>query len=881
MRAWRKFLMLLKRRSLERELAEEMRFHLEMKAAELRASGMSAREAGRAALRSFGNTTLAGERSREFWGWAWLDELVQDLRYEFRTLRASRGFTAVAVLILALGIGANTAVFTLLNAVLLRSLPVRNPGQLVAISIRQKDGFSRTIFSYPFYRDLRDGNRVFAGMLGHFPLYVTVAGGGGAELLTAERVTGNYFDVLGVRAARGRTIGPEDDRGHPVCVLSFALWQGRFGADEHILGRTVRLNRRPFTVIGVAPEGFTGTEPGQPRALFIPLSAPAAPDGSGFDDMLQERQSSWLQVLARLAPGMGKDQARAGLQVTLDHISKAGEGRYDAGRVSLFAGGQGMGFLRSFLEKPLLVLMAATVLVLLIACANLATLVTARAAARRGEISVRLALGAGRGRIVRQLLTENLALSVAGGAAGWVLVRPVTNLFVTFLPSFFQDIDASPDWRAFAFLTAAIALVTVLFGLAPALEATRLDLSSAHNDRAGRTRQRLTLSRALVVGQVALSLVLLVSAALLVVSLRNLRGLNTGFVADRVVLMTMNPRLNGYSEAETGRFYERLRERVRSLAGVRAASFGTMVPVSDSMASQDFSAEGYQPRAGEEMVAYRNTVAPGYFETMRIPLLLGRGFSERDRKGAPPVVVVSQECARRYWPGQNPLGKHISWRTPFDPAYAMEVIGVAADYKYLSLREAPRVLVYKAVAQEGTGHLVLHVRTAADPKATIPTLLAQVHALDATLSVQDVKTMAAQVDESLSRDRLLATLSAAFAALALLIGATGLYGVTAYTVERRTREIGVRIALGATSGDVLRLVVGEIALLVGAGLAAGLTASWGATRALRTFLFGLEPYDPASYAGAVMLLAAVALVAAWHAGRRATQIHPVEALKAE
>jgi predicted permease len=879
MRIWRKLYLLARRSSLERELEEEMRFHLEMKTAELHAAGMSAKEARYAAARSFGNATLARERSREFWGWTWLDGLVRDLRYAVRALRANRGFTAVALLTLALGIGANTAVFTLLNGVILRSLPVRNPQELVSINIRQKDGFPRMIFSYPLYKDLREGNRVFAGMLGHNSVSVSLAGVGVAELVTAETVTENYFDVLGVRPVRGRAIGPEDDR-HPVCVLSYALWQGRFGADEHIVGRTVRLNALQFTVIGVAPEGFAGTEPGQARALFVPLTMQQALAASRFDP-LAERRCRWLQVIARLSPGLGKARARAGLQVTLDQIARTGEGRYDAGRVSLLAGGQGFGFLRSFLEKPLLVLMGATVVVLLIACANLATLLLARATARRGEIAVRLALGAGRGRLIRQLLTESLALALAGGVAGLVLVRPVTNLFVTFLPSFFRDLDASPDWRVFGFLAVAIVLVAVLFGLAPALDATRLDLVSALKDLAGRARPRIDLRRALVAGQIALSMVLLVGAALFAVSLRNLHGLNAGFAPDHVVLLTMNPRLSAYSESDTERFYERLLERVRALGGVHAASLAGIVPLSSTVGSQYFSAEGYQPHRGENLVVYRNTVAPDYFETMRIPRVLGRGFSVRDRKGTLAVIVVNEAFARRFWPGQNAVGKRISWGDRFDPAHSMEVIGVTADHKYENLREQQRILAYRPVAQEETDELTLHVRTTADPEALIPVLLSQVHALDASLPVYNVKTLAAQVDESLARDRLLATLSTAFAVLALLVGATGLYGVTAYAVERRTREIGVRMALGAAPGDVLRLLLRESAVLVAAGVVVGLVAAWGASRVLRTFLFGLSPNYPAAYAGAAALLAAVALGAAYRASCRATRIEPVAALKCE
>ncbi len=880
MKTWRRLLLFLRRRKLDRELQEEIRFHLEMKAEEQRAAGLDGREALRAAALSFGNTTVVREQSREFWGWTWLDRLGQDLRYALRTLLGAPGFTATVILILALATGANTAVFTMINAAILRTLPVPRPQELVGIEVQQQRG-RRAIFSYPFYRDLRDENRALAGLAAQFSSDVSLSAGGAAEFLNAAPVTGNYFRVLGISPVLGRNLEDSDDRPEApaVCVLGHAPWRKSFGSDPKVLGRTVRLNTRPFTVVGVLPASFPGVEPGMATALYVPL-AKDAELSPPRRELLSNRRSSWLRLVGRLAPGAAPARARAGLQIALDRIAHEGRGRRDAGRVTLRPASQGFGFARQMLERPLLVLMAATAALLLIACANVSMLLLARARARHHEIAVRMALGAGRGRVIRQLLTESFLLAVAGGVAGLLIVRPLVRISVAFLPVYFRELDTSPDWMVFLFLAAGISTVTMLFGLAPAWMATRVDVTPALKTAGGSIGTRLRLGRWLATAQVALCLVLLIGAGLFAASLRNLRAVPPGFEPAGVVLLSLNPQLNGYSEAAQQALIDRLLQRVRPMTGVRAAGLAGIVPLSNAMQSRDFTPEGY-PTDAETPTALLNPVTPGYFGTMRIPLLAGREFAARDGAGAPPVIIVNREFARRFWPGRNPVGRRITWGNPFDPKRSIEVVGVAGNQKYDNLREAQQTIAYLPLAQQSAGEVTLHVRTAGPPAAMIARLRATIRELDPNLPVFGVKTLEDQVDESIPVDRLMAWLAAGFASVALALAVAGLYGVTAYALARRTREIAVRLALGATPGSVLGLFLRESAVIIGVGVASGAPAAWAASRLAARMLYGVETLDPTLYAASALLLAGVEALAVYCAAHRAARLEPSIALRAE
>ncbi len=882
---WRRLRVLFRPGRFHSDLEEEMQSHLEMQAEENRENGMDADEARYAARRRFGNATLLRERSRDMWQWASLDQLTQDLGYAFRTMRRSPGFTAVVVLTLALGIGANTAIFSLVNAVLLRSLPVERPEELVRIEVRTERG-KRTAFSFPFYENLRDRNQALSGLFARQPVSLSLSDGSHTERVIGELVTGNYFGVLGVGAAAGRLIGLEDDRqrdGHPVCVLSYDYWQRQFGGDPSVIGRTLLLNGRGFTIIGVSERAFSGTEPGYIPDIRLPMSMHRQATLSK-QDVLSDRRNRWTQMIGRLKPEVSFEQARAALEVTVNQISSEYNDTPEGGRVTLLSARQGFGFLRARFEQPLLILMAVVGLVLLIACANLANLLLARSSARRKEIAVRLAVGASRSRIVRQLLMESLALALSGGAIGAIAaVWTVKGLLRLAPKPFFNrlELGIAPDWRVFGFAFIVAVAAAIIFGLAPAIQSTRVELTSALKEAAGRAAGRLAFRKALVVVQVGVSLVLLVAAGLFLGTLRRLRALDPGFHPEHVLLMSLNPRLNGYSDTATGAFYDRLMERAAALPGVRSASLAQSAPLSNSFWMTDFSTGDYRPKPGETMAVYRNVVGPDYFKTLQIPVLLGREFVRADAGQAPRVAIVSEALARRFWPDQNPVGKRVAFSTGGDVRYNVEVVGVVRDTKYYSMREEPRQIAYTPLAQGQPGGATLLVRTANDPRRAITALRAEIAALDRNLPVFDVTTLAAQVDDSLAIERLMAALSGCFSVLALVLAGVGLYGVVAFSVRRRTQEIGVRIALGAGRGDILRLVLRETATMAALGLAAGLATAAILTRIIAGLLFGVMERDPGVFAGMALLLALVALLAGWLPARRAARIAPTEALRYE
>jgi predicted permease len=833
--------------------------------------------------------------------------LGQDFRQALRLLAKDPGFTAAVVLTLGLGIGANTAIFTLLDQVLLRELPVRAPQELVVLhapgpnrgAIHQFSGFSAPL-SYPMYADLRDGGGdVFAGVLARLPVDVNLTLRNESERVAGELVSGNYFAVLGVGAAPGRAFTPDDDRtrlGHPVAMLSHGFWTRRFAADPGVVGREITLNGHAFTVVGVAAAGFQGLEVGRVTDVFVPMQMKPwiTPTWDGLD----ERRTLWLNAMARLKPGVSRAQAelaanvvyRRVLAAEIDAMSNVSAGfreRFLAKRLELLPGARGRSELRNRFSTRLVVLMAMVGLVLLIACANVANLLAARAAARRREIAVRLALGASRARLVRQLLVESLTLSLLGAAAGLLLAGWTADALLVALPpgTAGPGLSSSADGRVLGFTLLVSVVAALLFGLAPAVQASRAALVQTLRDEGGTLAggsAHVRLRRALVVAEVALSLLLLVGAGLFARSLRNLRALDPGFDARALLSFVVQPALGGYDEPRLQALVTRLREELGALPGVRSASAADVAVLTGSDSSSTVRIDGYEPQEGENMNPAFNFVAPDYFATLGIPVLRGRALGAQDGPGASRVAVVNEAFTRRFFGGGEALGRRFRLAREQD-GMPFEIVGVARDGKYASLRAEVPPLVYVPHAQltDGTGQTTFYVRAAGAPEALVGAVRAAVRRLDPGLPVVDVASVEAVVDDSLFAERLTSLLSAAFGLLATLLAATGLYAVLSFSVARRTREIGVRMALGAERRAVLRLVLYDMLTLAGIGIALGLPAALALGKLVEAQLFGLTAADPSTLGAATALLLVVVLLAGYVPARHATRIDPVTALRFE
>jgi predicted permease len=815
-----------------------------------------------------------------------MDTLLQDLRFGVRRLAKSLGFTFIAIISLALGIGANTAIFSLVNTVFLRPLPVEQPEQLVSVYPVAKDD-SVGSFSYPDYRDFRDRNDVFSGMFVTRFVPVSLSRDGVNERIWGYLVSGNYFDVLGVKAALGRTFLPEEDRtelSHPVVVLGYDCWRRRFGANPEIVGKSIILNDHSFTVIGIAPQGFTGTEHAYTPELWIPMMMLKwiEPGSNG----LERRGTHNMFATGRLKPGVSYAQAIASLNILAEQLGREYPDTNEGVRIMLTP----PGLIHPLLRGPVVgftgVMMLTVGLVLLIACTNLANLLLARATERRKEIAIRLALGASRRRLIRQLLTESVLLSVAGGMVGFLIALWIVDLAVAFKPpiDFPLTINLSVDARVFGFSLLVSLITGVLFGLVPAWQATRTDLVSDLKDATLQAGARRSLLRSgLVIAQVALSLVFLVAAGLVVRALQHLQTMNPGFDPENALMLSVDLGLQGYDEARGQQFYRQLVERVGSLPGVRLASLADNIPLSLSRYSMDIHVEGQPVARGAEIPRAMNaTVGLNYFATMGIPLLRGRDFNEGDKEGATRVVIVNETFARRFFPGPNPMedaiGKRVSnsSRGPF-----FEIIGIARDGKYFSIGEAPEPFIYFPLLQSYTSNATLVVRTATDPKQMIPTIRREVQMLDDKLPVFDVKTLTEHLGLSLFPARIAATLLGGFGLLALVLAGIGIYGVMSYSVAQRTREIGIRMALGAGQGDVLKMVVGQGMIMASIGVIIGLLVALALMRVMASILYGISATDPLTFASVTMLLACVALLACYIPARRAARVDPMVALRYE
>jgi predicted permease len=802
--------------------------------------------------------------------------VFRDVRYGLRAMRANPGVTAVAVLTLALGIGANTTIFGFLNEGLLRPVPrATDPGRLVQL-LRQFERSDTEKFSHPGFVDYRDRVQSFSGLMGYRGARLLLGTGGRPEEVESGIVTGNYFTVLGVRPALGRLIGPDDDRkpgAHPVAVLSYPLWQGRFGADPEVVGRLIAVNRFSFTVIGVAPGGFRGVEVGSKLDLWIPLAMER--EARPIFPTLNDRFFASLNVVGRLRPGVSPEQAQAELSVLARQLEEPRNGKRP--RVLAIPGIRLDPDDRDYVLRLWRLLMAMVGLVLLVACANVANLALARATARRREIAVRLAIGAGRWRLVRQLLTESVLLAVAGGVAelavafgGGVLLR-----------SFYPEVDFAIDRRMLGFTLAVSVVSGIVFGLAPALASVRGDVVSALKGvAAGRGDSRARFRQALVAFQVALSLVVMVVAGLLVRTLGNLQSADPGFERHGVFAVRFNFRVQGYSQARGSALYRELLGRVAALPQVRSASLAETLPpgwVWDAPIEIEASpgrAAGATVRAGN------NAVTEKYFETLGIALVQGRAFAPADSERAPKVAVVNETMARRLWPGERAIGKRFHFKR-FGPQPFIEVVGIARDGKYGHFAEKPQPFLYLPFTQDYQPNMILVVRGAGDLAGAIAAVREQVLALDANLPFPTLVTMDQRIAESLTEQRMYATTVGVFGLLALLLSTLGVYAVTCYAVERRTAEIGIRLALGARPVDVLGMILRQTMTLTGAGLVVGALVALATIPLLKAELFGVGPADPLSFAGAALILAGVTLAAAYVPARRVLRIQPMAALRYE
>ncbi len=815
-----------------------------------------------------------------------LEAIVHDVRYALRMLRQTPGFTLVAVLTLALGIGANTTVFSLLNAALFREIKAPEPQRLVWL-VGTSVGNSRFRYmSYPEYVQHRDQDSVFSGLMTYQDRPFALGSGGEPQHISGFLVTGNYFSVLGIRMQLGRAFLPEEDgakNANPAVVLGDALWRARFGADSAIIGSSIVLNGKPFTVIGVAPRGFTGIDLGQPGAVWVTMAMidQVWPNNDGI---LEQRLAQWLRVVGRLRPGVTLEAARSQARVVGNRLSSAWRETTDSASASVepLAGGLDPNNRQEGLPIFAL-LMAVPAMVLLIACANAANLLLSRATARRREIGVRLALGATRGRLVRLLMTESLVLGIIAGGVAMLCSLWLTGLVSALgeLPSFITDV-VTPDGRVFAFTMTLGVITGLVFGLVPALGATRPNLVPAlkGDGNAGWRMGGSRLLKTFVVAQVSVSLVLLVVAGLFLRTLAKATHVDAGFDPRNGITMKFDLGSLGYDAPRRAQFHQDLLERVKALPGITEVSLASDLPLSERMVN-DFVRRAEDPDDADGYGMGVASVYPGFFRTMGIALVGGRDFTMSDDGSAPGVVIINQRLAERLWPGESPLGRRIRFSGPNQTP--LEVVGVSQNGKYHELTEEQHSFLYFPARQRILyfTDLSLVARTAGDPARLLPIIREVIRGMDRNLPVYGLTTLEQHVRLRLDKERGASALLGAFGALALILATLGLYGVMAYSVSRRTRELGIRVALGAARGNVLGMVVGEGLKLAGVGIAIGLVLAAGLTRIIERFLFGVTPTDVMTFAGVAALLAGVAAAASWIPARRATRVDPMVALRAE
>ncbi len=897
-----------RRNKRNQDLAREIRGHLELEEEEQRSLGATSEEAPYAARRAFGNEHFIKEVTREMWGWTSLERLGQDLRYALRMLRKSPGFTAVAVLSLALGIGANTAIFSVMNAVMLRFLPVQEPARLVLFGKGEWAGItdglpdhSWQLFSYPFYRDVQRKNQVFSGVAAMMSLgndgRAIVEGNASPEPVSTRLVSGTYFSVLGVNPIAGRTFTDAEDQtpgAHPVAVMSYSWWQRRFGSDRSVVGKTLRMGSTVFTIIGITPPDFFGTAVGESPDLWIPLAMNGqVPPAWGGESAVRDPSFQGLYILARLKPGAATAQASSQVNVIFQQHLRERVGSNPSAkelrdihnaRIELTPGGRGLSQLREQFSTSLQILMAAVGLVLLIACANIANLLMARSASRQREIAVRLSIGASRVRLIRQMLTESILMAVIGGAAGVVFAWWAGGFLVWMVSTGAEIIPlrVSPDARVLAFTTLLAVSTGILFGLLPALRATRVELSSSLKEGRGSVsaRSRNALSKTLIVSQVAFSALLLIGAGLFVRSLMNLRNVDPGFARDNVLVLRVDTPSVGYKEDDPRLtdLYREVEQRVSEVPGVRSASFSMFTFESGAWTMAAY-AQGRAPLPDNQREVHNNAVGPNYFATLGESLTLGRTFGPGDNLKSTKVAIINETMARRFFPGGSPIGLRFGYAQ--DKSLEYEVVGVVKDAKYESLREEPKPMAFYPYTQQGRYLGDFSARFSGDTHAIVPEVRRAFARVNGNLPITDVRTLAERVDDTLVSDKLMARLSTFFGLLALLLASIGIYGVLSYAVAQRTSEVGLRMALGARRQSVVWMVMRDVLVLVAIGLGIGIPAALSLARLASDMLYGLGKVDIPSLAAAVLILAAVAGFAAYLPARKASLVDPMTALRYE
>ncbi len=904
-----------RRKQHDADLDAEIAFDIAREVEEKVQAGLPREQAERLSRREFGNVLSLKEGVRETWSWASWERLAQDLRYGWRTLRKNPLFTAMAVLSLALGIGANTAIYSLMDAILLRPLPAPHPEQLVIFKWHAKGfpavvhkfsgswstdphtGVTGASFPYPALEFLRSDREVLAGLVAFTGARLNLTIRDQAEPGDVQLVSGSFFSALEVRPAAGRWIEEDDDRfgAAPVAVIADRYWRSRFAQSPRAIGQSILINGTPFEIVGVSAPDFFGVDPAGSPDVFIPLHSSASFAAQPADaQRFSNRNQYWLQMMGRLRPGVGIRQAQAVLAARFHQFvdsSAAQQEKADLPALLAEEGGGGIDSLRRDYSKPLYVLMTLVGLILAIGCANIASLLLARATARRREIAVRLSLGAGRLRVVRQLFTESVLLAFIGG----LIAMPLALLGIEFITWLLANgratftLHADLNWRVLAFTFALSLVAGSLFGLIPAIRATKVDLSPALKGSKATASHgfvrhsliRVSLGQLLVVLQVAITLVLVIAASLFVRTLSNLDSIELGFNRENVLLVSLNARQAGYKDLPLARFYATLWGRFRAVPGVREATLSDYALVSGAGSQYGITVPGVPPPPGREAGASVLHVGPRFFTAMQIPVLLGRELDDRDDTGAHRVAVVNEVFAKKYFGSVNPLGRRFG--VEGDRSADIEIVGVAKAARDNSLKGAIPPLVYIPYGQDlrTLGQIVFELRTTGDPLALVNTVRQMVHEAEFSLPISNVNTQSRQIDQTINRERTFAELCTCFAILALGISCVGLYGTMAYTVARRTGEIGVRMALGAERRRIVWMVLREVCSLFVMGLTMGLAAAWATTRYVESFLFGMKHNDPLAITASIGLLAAASILAGYAPASRASRIDPMIALRHE
>jgi len=903
--ALRRLRMLFQGSKFQNDLDEEMQLHLELRQQKHLEAGLSPAAARSAAHRSFGNMTSIKETSYKTWGWSWLESFLQDLRYGIRSMFRSPALTLVALLSLALGIGANTAIFSFLDALMLRSLPVKDPAQLVVFGGEEGEAGvtdrygSTTLYSYPFYRQLQQKNAVFSDVAAIFSFWLgihgMIDGRNESEEMKVQLVSGRYFQMLGVQPTIGRALTDEDDNSegdHSVVVISYAWWKRVLASDPAVLNRRIRLGTTMFNIVGVAPPEFFGTKVGEAPDIWVPMSMMkyVPPGLNGYKDNFYQA----MFIMGRLKPGISLEQATSNVNLLYQQIIRAfpdgnlsprNTANLSKAHVALRPMATGLSSLRRTFSEPLKILMGVTALVLLIACANIANLLLARSTARARELAVRQALGARRIRIVRQLLTESLLLALVGGLLGVGLATVADRLLLRMISTGADTLplDVSINTRLLFFNFAVTVATAVLFGIVPALRGTRVELTNALKDGRGPSSgtARSPLGKALIVIQIAISLVLMVGAILFVRSLVNLNNVDTGFNREGVLRLQIDSNVTGLKSSDPRMIamFQQIEQRVSALPGVKAASFASFL---FNQGSWNTGIRVAGTNLDQNINIKHNVIGNGYFATMQIPLLAGRTFNTQDTSTSRHVAIISERMAKDLFPpGINPIGHH--YYTGFDPIpdTDVEVIGIVKDVKFGNLQEPLQYIDYIPNPHHPWGYGTLAVRYEGNFTAVSNAVQQTIHSVDRTLPISRISTLDEQVARSITNQRLVAQLSAFFGLLAVFLSCIGIYGLMSYMVGRRTSEIGIRIAIGASRANVRWLVMREIVLLVAIGVAIGIPITLAGSRVVTNMLFGLRGTDTASLLGSVVVLILVSIMAGYLPARRAAQIDPMVALRFE